>query len=152
MPKTYQNPLASIPINLGDNAVFQDLEPGHAEPSPENRPRTGYDDVSPGIFQTLRVPLKKGRFLDDHDTQTAPWVVVVNEPFAKKYFPNENPIGQQILLRYDPYPVDEERPRQIVGVVGDMKHFGLGQETPPFMYASYLQQQACFPAARPCRI
>jgi putative ABC transport system permease protein len=118
---------------------------GHAEPAPENRPRAGYDDVSPSIFQTLRVPLKKGRFLDEHDTQTAPWVVVVNEAFAKKYFPNENPIGQQILLRYDPYPVDEDRPRQIVGVVGDMKHFGLGQETPPFMYASYLQQQAVFP-------
>jgi hypothetical protein len=69
----------------------------------------------------------------------------VNEAFARKYFPNEDPIGQQILLRFTPYPVDEERPRQIVGVVGDVKHFGLGQEVPPFMYASYLQQQAVFP-------
>jgi putative ABC transport system permease protein len=117
---------------------------GHAPP-PENRPQAGYDDVSPSIFQTLHVPLKKGRLLDEHDTPTAPWVVVVNEAFARKYFPNEDPIGQQILLRYDPYPVDEERPRQIVGVVGDVKHFGLGQEVPPFMYASYLQQQAVFP-------
>ena len=132
-------------IPMGGAYMFSFSVLGHAAPSPESRPRAGYDDVSPGVFQTLRVPLKKGRFLDDHDTQTAPWVVVVNEAFAKKYFPNENPIGQQILLRYDPYPVDEERPRQIVGVVGDMKHFGLGQETPPFMYASYLQQQAVFP-------
>jgi putative ABC transport system permease protein len=118
---------------------------GHPEPAPENRPRAGYDDVSPGIFQTLHIPLKKGRYLDEHDTQTAPWAVEVNEAFARKYFPNEDPIGQQIQIRFDPYPVDEERPRQIVGVVGDVKHFGLGQEDPPFMYASYLQQQAVFP-------
>lgn len=118
---------------------------GHAAPAPENRPQAGYDDVSPSVFQTLHVPLKRGRLLDEHDTQTAPWAVVVNETFAKKFFPNEDPIGQQILLRYDPYPVDEERARRIVGVVGDVKHFGLGQEVPPFMYASYLQQQAVFP-------
>jgi len=118
---------------------------GHPAPAPESRPQAGYDDVSPSIFETFRVPLKKGRFLEEHDTQTSPWAVVVNESFARKYFPNEEPIGQQILLRFDPYPVDEVRPRQIVGVVGDVKHFGLGQEVPPFMYASYLQQQAVFP-------
>jgi putative ABC transport system permease protein len=132
-------------IPMGGGWMFSFSVLGHAPPSPESRPRAGYDDVSPSIFQTLRIPLKKGRLLDEHDTQTAPWVVVVNEAFAEKYFPNEDPIGQQILLRYDPYPVDEERPRQIVGVVGDVKHFGLGQEVPPFMYASYLQQQAVFP-------
>lgn len=118
---------------------------GHPAPSPENRPRAGYDDVSPSIFQTLHIPLKKGRYLDEHDTQTAPWAVVINEALARKYFPNEDPVGQQIVLRYDPYPVEEERPRQVVGVVGDVKHFGLGQEVPPFLYASYLQQQAVFP-------
>jgi putative ABC transport system permease protein len=48
-------------------------------------------------------------------------------------------------LRYDPYPVDESRPRQIVGLVGDVKHYGLGQQTPPFIYASYLQQPDVFP-------
>jgi putative ABC transport system permease protein len=118
---------------------------GHPSPAPENRPRAGYDDVSASIFKTLHIPLKKGRYLDEHDTQTAPWVVVVNEAFARKYFPNEEAVGQQILVRFDPYPVEEERPRQIVGVVGDVKHFGLGEEAPPFMYASYLQQQAVFP-------
>ncbi len=118
---------------------------GHPAPAPDSRPQAGYDDVSPSIFETFRVPLKKGRFLDEHDTPTSPWAVVVNESFARKYFPNEEPIGQQILLRFDPYPVDEVRPRQIVGVVGNVKHFGLGQEVPPFIYASYLQQQAVFP-------
>jgi putative ABC transport system permease protein len=118
---------------------------GHAAPAPENRPQAGYSEASAGIFSTLRIPLLKGRYLNDHDTQGAPWVIVVNETFARKYFPNEDPIGQQILLRYDPYPVDELRPRQIVGVVGDVKQFGLAEETPPFVYAPYLQQPEMFP-------
>jgi putative ABC transport system permease protein len=118
---------------------------GHPAPPPENRPQAGYSEVSPGIFSTLKIPLVKGRYLDDHDTEAAPWVIAVNQAFARKFFPNEDPIGQQILLRYDPYPVDELRPRQIVGIVGDVKHFGPGQETPAFVYAPYTQQPAVFP-------
>jgi len=118
---------------------------GHPAPPPDNRPRAGYDEVSPSFFGTLRIPLKRGRLLNEHDSQGAPWVVLVNEAFARKFFPKEDPLGQQLLIRYDPYAVDEERPRQIVGIVGDVKHFGLGQETPPFLYASYQQQPAVFP-------
>jgi putative ABC transport system permease protein len=118
---------------------------GHPAPPPENRPRAGYSEISSGIFSTLKIPLVKGRYLDEHDTEAAPWVVAINQSFARKFFPNEDPIGQQILLRYDPYPVDELRPRQIVGIVGDVKHFGLGEETPPFIYAPFTQQPAVFP-------
>ena len=118
---------------------------GHPVPTPENRPQGGYSEVSANVFHTMKIPLLRGRYLDEHDTESAPWVVVVNEALVRKYFPNEDPIGQQILLRYDPYPVDETRPRQIVGVVGDVKHFGVGQETPPFVYATFLQQPAVFP-------
>jgi putative ABC transport system permease protein len=118
---------------------------GHPVPTPENRPQGGYSEVSVNVFHTMKIPLLKGRYLDEHDTESAPWVVVVNEALVRKYFPNEDPIGQQILLRYDPYPIDETRPRQIVGVVGDVKHFGVGQETPPFVYAPFAQQPAVFP-------
>ena len=118
---------------------------GKPAPPPENRPRAGYAEVSSSLFQTLKIPLIKGRGPEEHDNPGAPWVIAVNEAFVRKYFPNEDPIGHQVLLRYDPYPVDEERPREIVGVVGDVKHFGLGQETPAYMYASYLQQPAVFP-------
>ena len=118
---------------------------GHPAPPPENRPRAGYSEVSAGIFSTLKIPLIKGRYFDEHDTEAAPWAIVINQSLAHKFFPNEDPIGQQILLRYDPYPVDEIRPRQIVGIVGDVKHFGLGEETPPFVYAPFAQQPAVFP-------
>jgi len=118
---------------------------GHPMPPPENRPQAGYSEASAGLFATLKIPLLKGRYLDEHDTAGAPWVIVVNEKFASQYFPNGDPIGQQILMRYDPYPVDQPRPRQIVGVVGDVKHFGLGGRTPPFVYAPYQQQPTVLP-------
>jgi putative ABC transport system permease protein len=118
---------------------------GRAAPPPDKRPETGYDEVSPSMFETLRIPLKRGRYLNEHDTEGAPWVVVINEAFARRYFASQDPIGQQVLLRYEPYHVDEQRPRQIVGVVGDVKHFGPGELAPPFAYTSYLQQPQVYP-------
>ena len=135
--------ISRLPLyGVAGNYSFSIL--GHPAPAPENRPRAGYEEVSPSVFTTLRIPLKKGRYLDDHDSLSAPRVVVVNESFARRFLPNEDPVGQQILLRFDPYPVDEDRPRQIVGVVGDIRHFGLGVAAPPAIYASYLQQPTVF--------
>lgn len=130
---------------LGAGGLYSFSILSHAAPPADKRPEAGYDEVSPRFFSTLGIPLKKGRYIDEHDTQEMPWAVVVNETFVRRYLSNEDPIGQQLRLRYDPYPMDEERPRQIVGVVGDVKHFGLGQETPAFIYSSFMQQPAVFP-------
>jgi putative ABC transport system permease protein len=135
--------ISSLPTRGRDLISFAIL--GKPAPPPDRRPDAGYIEVSPKLFHTLRIPLRKGRFLDDHDSQTAPWAVVINEAFARRYFPNEDPIGQQVLLRYEPWPVDEDRPRQIVGIVGDVRNYGLSQPAPPAVYVSYLQQSAVFP-------
>jgi len=135
--------MTGLPTHFAEGYSFSIL--GHPTPPPDQRPQAGFTQASPNVFRTLKIPLKKGRLLDEHDTLAAPWVIVINETFAHRYFPNEDPIGQQILVRYDPYPVDEERPRQIVGIVGDLKHYGLGQPTPPFIYTAYLQQPAVYP-------
>jgi putative ABC transport system permease protein len=118
---------------------------GHPASPPDQRPDAGYTECSPSIFQTLKIPLKKGRYLDQRDSGSAPWAVVVNETFVHRFLPNEDPLGRQLLMRYDPYPVDEDRPRVIVGVVGDVKQYGLGNNAPPLIYASHLQQPAVFP-------
>ena len=120
---------------------------GHPAPGPDSRPFTGYSEVSPGFFETLQIPLRKGRFLSERDTATAPWAVVINETLARRYFPNENPLGQEILMRWEDYHVDEPRPRVIIGIVGDMKRY-LGEEASPSAYASYLQQPADYPGGR----
>ena len=118
---------------------------GQAPPPPDRRPAAGCEEVSPDVFRTLRIPLIKGRYLDERDNQTASWTVLINQAFARKYFPNTDPIGQQILLRYESWPIDEDHPRQIVGIVGDVRHWNLGEPAFPFVYKSYLQQSAVFP-------
>jgi putative ABC transport system permease protein len=135
--------ITGLPTHFSEFYSYSIL--GHPAPPPNQRPQAGYNEVSPSFFRTLKIPLKKGRYLDERDSQGAPWAVVVNEAFARQEFPNEDPIGRQLLLRYDPYPVDEERPRIIVGVVGDVKHFGLQQKAPPYIYSSFVQQPAVFP-------
>jgi predicted permease len=133
----------TLPLRGSESRIFSILS--HPAQPPENRPHAGYEEVSAGFFHAMRIPLKRGRFLLESDTQSTPWAVVINESLARRYFPNEDPIGRQVLLRFDTWPVDEERPRQIVGVVGDTKNYGLGEPAPPFLYASFLQQQSVFP-------
>jgi putative ABC transport system permease protein len=115
---------------------------GH--PAPDKRPFVGFNEVSPSYFRTMRIPLKKGRYFDERDTTNAPWVVIISETTANRYFANEDPIGQQILLHYTGNEVDEERPRQIVGVVGEVKQAGMGG-IHPLVYESYLQQPEVYP-------
>ncbi len=112
---------------------------GHPAPSPGDRPVGYFNEVSPSYFRAMRIPLRKGRYFDERDTQNAPWAVIISETLASRYFPNEDPIGQQILLRYEPEQVNEDRPRQIVGVVGEVKQIGMGG-LHPLLYESFLQQ------------
>jgi len=115
---------------------------GH--PVRAERPFVGFNEVSPSYFRTMRIPLKKGRYFDERDTTNAPWVVIISETTANRYFPKEDPIGQQILLHYTFNEVDEEQPRQIVGVVGEVKQAGMGGLHPE-IYESYLQQPEVYP-------
>jgi predicted permease len=133
----------SQPGTTNRNLTFSIV--GQPAPVESDRPRTGYSEVRPGYIEIFKIPLRKGRFIDEHDAAGTPWVVVVNESFAKKYFPNEDPIGKQVLLRFDPYLVDEERPRQIVGVTADVKNVSLSYPTQPALYASAQQQQSVMP-------
>ena len=87
------------------------------------RPKLSGDDdsidrrtVSPGYLETLRIPLKRGRYITEQDREGAPLVVLVNETAAKKYWPGEEAIGQRASLNGKEYTV--------VGVVGDIRHLG----------------------------
>ncbi|HTQ62462.1 MAG TPA: ABC transporter permease [Candidatus Solibacter sp.] len=128
------------PLGVGDR-TFSIV----GRPAPEKRPFVGFNEVSPSYFHTMRIPLKKGRFFDERDTANAPWAVIISETTANRYFPNEDPIGQQMLLHYTFNEVDEERPRQIVGVVGEVKQIGMGG-LHPLVYESYLQQPEVYPS------
>jgi putative ABC transport system permease protein len=113
-----------------------------SRPTEPNRPHPNvnlYNMVSPQYLETLEIPLRRGRFLTDHDAENAPWVAVINEALARKYFPNEDPIGKRITI----LTVPEERPREIVGIAGDIRQ-GVGEPRAE-MYISFLQQPGIYP-------
>jgi putative ABC transport system permease protein len=105
--------------------------------------------VGGAYFQSLEIPLRMGRYVNDRDAEGSPWVLNINETMAKRYFPNEEPLGKMVQLRIlgDATGVnpEEDRPRQIVGVVGDVRQFGAGSEPSPVMYSSYRQHVMAYP-------
>ncbi len=112
-------------------------------------PRAPYAEVSPGFFHTMGIPLRKGRPISDRDVEGSPWVVVVSESFARRFFPNENPIGKTlyvtIIASSANLGITEERPREIVGVVKDVKYWGPRSQPAAVIYGSYRQHPAAYP-------
>ncbi|HUB18991.1 MAG TPA: ABC transporter permease [Acidobacteriaceae bacterium] len=93
----------------------------------------GWMSASPGYFSVFRIPILRGRDFTEQDTGSAPLVVLINETFVKKYFPKENPVGQQLLIGKGIGPQFTEGPRQIIGVVGDIRDGGLNSDPRPLM-------------------
>ena len=91
-------------------------------------------NVRENFLQTMEIPLLSGRNLTAQDDARAPKVVIVNQSFAEKYFPNENPIGKR-------FSNDDEKPGEIeiVGLARDAKYTSQRDETEPTMYVSWAQ-------------
>jgi putative ABC transport system permease protein len=89
-----------------------------------------YFVVTPGYFETMRIPVKTGRSFTDRDTADSPPVVIVNENLARRVFAGEDPIGKRITM----WPA-EKFAREIIGVVGDVKTRKLDEET---VYQTYV--------------
>ena len=89
--------------------------------------------VSPGYFGLLKIPILRGRDFNSNDTAGAPAVVLINEAMAKQYWPGQNSLGQQILIGKELGPMFNDRPRQIIGVVGDTRDDDLSRAPEPTM-------------------
>jgi putative ABC transport system permease protein len=90
--------------------------------------------VSVEYLKVIRIPLKRGRYLNETDRENAPAVIVVNEAAARKYWPGQDALGQRLITN--------KKERTVVGIVGDIRH--LGPETPPRqeMYIPMAQEQS----------
>jgi len=95
---------------------------------------TNYYAVTPDYFKAMGVPLVRGRVFTDQDRKDTTRVAIVNEEMARRYFPDEDPIGKGINVTNGP-----EKFREIVGVVGDVKQYGLSQPSPLQTYEPYSQ-------------
>jgi putative ABC transport system permease protein len=93
--------------------------------------------ITPGYFQTMNIPLIEGRDFDERDAMKAPETAIINQEMARRYWPDENPIGQRLAVGDNPW-------RVVVGLVGDVKQSGLDIETRPEMFWPYYQEPVSF--------
>jgi predicted permease len=108
----------------------QPLEPGQVPP-------TVFDNyVTPGYFETLRIPIKRGRTFNDSDNESAPKVAVINETMAKKFWPNRDAVGRRFKSK------DNEQKWadiEVIGIVQDSKYKGIVEDPMPFLYRPLAQ-------------
>ena len=101
-------------------------------------PNAGMVPVTAGYFETLRIPLVKGRYFNRSDTPDSQPVAIVNSSLARKYWPKEDPVGKQVRQGFPAEPFGPWR--TIVGVVGDIKQEGVDRETSPQVFMPIVQQ------------
>jgi putative ABC transport system permease protein len=111
---------------------------GRPAPSPERRPMGLLRSVTPGYFQTMKIPLVAGRLFTESDVKSAAPVILVNHTLARRFWPQGNPLGGRLVVDTD------SRTAEIVGVVGDLKPDRMEGEDWPTIYDPYAQAPVTF--------
>lgn len=125
------------PLPLGGNISNLSLMVSGAAPLPRgNHPGAGYLIVKPDYFQAMKTPVLQGRAFTRTDTKDSPLVVMINEAFVRKFFPDRNPIGQQVMIDRGE---GKAPPCEVVGVVGNSRHDSLAAPPGPEMYVPFPQ-------------
>src|SRR6185437_6515639 len=122
----------SLPLTGAEESTDLFIE-GRPSPSVGERRSTDYTIISPEYFRALQIPLLKGRQLSVGDNKAAPGVAIINDALARRYWPNEEPLGQRIRIGF------EKDAREIVGVVGSIKQSTLSGDARPAMYVPFAQ-------------
>ncbi len=121
-----------LPLTPADSMRFTvDSRPA---PPPGKEPSIRYLSVSPGYFAALKIPIVRGRDFLESDTESSTPVVVISKTMARRFFPDEEPLGKR--LRLDASPTV---PREIVGVAADMRQRSLAREFWPIVYPPVAQ-------------
>ena len=127
-----------LPLSGNSSTVTFTIEGRPALP-PGKQLSSNRRQIGADYFRAMSIPLLKGRALHESDVKDSPPVVVVNETFARRFFPGEEAIGRRIILGADPIQNPNPPPFEIVGIVGDVHHEGLETEAGPEYYISYQQ-------------
>jgi len=127
--------VSELPLS-GDSLNHDFLIEGRPPIAAGDEPSLETRSVMGDYFHVMQIPLKSGRDFQSHDFDpNAPFVGIVNDEVVKQYFPNENPVGKRVRWARNPTVQWIE----IVGVVGNVKHFGLDLPEQPALYSPYTQ-------------
>lgn len=126
--------VSDMPLVADWNSSTSVRFPGAPKCEGRGCPNTSLVSAGSTFFETMQLPMLIGRSIDAHDRDGAPLAAVVNEVFAKKYFPNQNPIGRRFGLGNS-----QAGDLTIVGVAKNARYSSLKRAIPPVVYVSYLQ-------------
>ncbi|MGH9431271.1 MAG: ADOP family duplicated permease [Terriglobia bacterium] len=127
---------APLPMDRQGEANFGFTIVGNPPLPPGKSPTADYATVSPDYFRVMRIPLLRGRFFSEQDLPSNPKVALISEALARRYFPNQDPIGRQMRFGFPP---NSKVSREIVGVVGDVRDAALSRKPGPMMYVPFAQ-------------
>jgi putative ABC transport system permease protein len=125
--------ITELPLSGSNTSDYFTIE-GRPAVAKEEQPLTECRTITPHYFDAMEIPLLKGRDFTENDTKQTPNVAVINEAFARRHFAEEDPIGHRIKLQGQ-----FRDPLLIVGVVGNVRDFGLDEQPTPEAYLPYLQ-------------
>lgn len=125
-----------VPMREGENVL--DYRPTATPLPPSQEPEALASAVTPSYLQVMRIPLRRGRFFNDNDKIGNPPVVVIDENMASHAFAGEDPVGKVLWI-----PGLGDRPVQVIGVVGHVRHWGLAEDD-----LSRVQDQCYYPLAQ----
>jgi len=127
---------APLPMDRQGQATFPFTIVGNPPLAPGQSTTADYTTASPGYFHVMRIPLLRGRYFSEHDSPSNPNVAIISDTLARRYFANQDPIGRQMRFGFPP---NGNAPREIVGVVGDVRDVALSQKPGPMMYVPFAQ-------------
>jgi predicted permease len=127
-----------VPLGLLGSSIDVVVE-GYAMPEGQNSIRLPSTIVGDGYFDTLRIPLLRGRAFDNHDTADAPKVVIINEAMAEKYWPGRDALGARVEIR-TPKPETAE----VIGIARNGKYRSFDEQSSPFIYRPLAQTEESF--------
>lgn len=126
-----------LPLQGGFTMGFDIL--GRSRGSQPSIGGAGFHSISQNYFETLKIPLLRGRTFTQRDDGLAPGVAVINATMAKQYWPKGDPLKDRIQIGAGAGPAFTEPPRQIIGIVGDTLDGGLNRDPSPIMYIPLAQ-------------
>ncbi|MGB6874771.1 MAG: ABC transporter permease [Candidatus Acidiferrales bacterium] len=127
---------APLPMDRQGEATFAFSIVGNPPLPPGKSTTADYATVSPNYFRVMRIPLLRGRFFSEQDSPSNPKVALISETLARRYFPNQDPIGREMKFGFPP---NIDVSREIIGIVGDVRDDSLGRKPGPIMYVPFAQ-------------